>query len=102
MIALVKFSGFLRGGSAQIEQISKDSKRQYKIIPDELNFYRKHGIPIPRETFYDRYNRRFKLITSFKLYKSKSSKSGKDILTCYNPKDNQIVWSEEEYKNEFE
>lgn len=82
--------------------ISKNTKRHYKITQDEFNFYKKHSIPIPRESFYERYSKRFKLATSFKLYKSKSSKSGIDILTSYNPNDNQIVWSIEEYKKNFE
>jgi len=82
--------------------ISKGTKRQYKITEDELNFYKKNNIPIPRESFYERYERRFKLATSFKLYKSKSSKSGVDILTSYDPSNNQIVWSIEEYKKHFE
>jgi hypothetical protein len=41
-------------------------------------------------------------MTSFKLYNSKSSKSGEKIITSYNPEDNQIVYSLEEYKKEFE
>ncbi|MFA7192344.1 MAG: hypothetical protein WC089_03545 [Candidatus Paceibacterota bacterium] len=82
--------------------VSKKTQRYYKITPDELAFYRKHSIPIPRESFYERYNRRFKLSTSFRLYKSKSSKSGDDVVTCYDPSDNNIVWSLDEYKNEFE
>jgi hypothetical protein len=81
---------------------SPKTQRQYKITKDELIFYRKHNIPLPRESFYERYNRRFKLSTSFKLYKSKSSKSGIDIVTCYDPKESHIVWSEDEYKAEFE
>jgi hypothetical protein len=82
--------------------ISKSTKRHYKITQDELSFYKKHNIPIPRESFYERYERRFKLATSYKLFKSKSSKSGIEILTSYNPNDNQIVWSIEEYKKNFE
>jgi hypothetical protein len=76
--------------------------RQFKITKDELYFYKKYKIPIPRESFYERAIRRSKFMTSFNLYNSKSSKSGKDIITCYDPKDNFIVYSMEEYKNEFE
>ncbi|MFA6386793.1 MAG: hypothetical protein WCW04_03455 [Candidatus Paceibacterota bacterium] len=76
--------------------------RQYRITQDELSFYRKYQIPIPRESFYDRFARRSKLMTSFKLYKSKSSKSGEEIITSHNPNDELTVYSIDEYKKEFE
>jgi hypothetical protein len=85
-----------------LNKIFISNQRQFKITEGELSFYRKYNIPIPRESFYERYGRRLKLMTSFKLYNSKSSKSGEKIITSYNPEDNQIVYSLEEYKKEFE
>ena len=85
-----------------LNNIYVSNGRQYKITKDELNFYKKYQIPIPRESFHDRFIRRSKLMTSFKLYKSKSSKSGEEIVTSHDPKDGLNVYSINEYKKEFE
>jgi len=85
-----------------LNNVYTSNGRQYKITKNELSFYKKYQIPIPRESFYDRFVRRSKLMTSFKLYKSKSSKSGKDIVTSHNPNEGLIVYSIDEYKKEFE
>lgn len=81
---------------------SKSSGRQYKITEQELFFYRKYSIPLPRESFYDRYHRRLRDMTTFRIFKSKSVESGKDIYTYINPQDNFPVLTEEEYKKYFE
>jgi len=85
-----------------LNKVITSKGRQYKITSDELSFYRKYQIPIPRESFYDRYSRRLKQMTSFKLYNTESSKSGDPIITSYNPKESCRVYSIEEYKKEFE
>lgn len=43
--------------------------RNYKIMQNELIFYKKLQIPIPRRCFYCRHNARLKKINPFKLYK---------------------------------
>jgi hypothetical protein len=47
-----------------------ECKRNYKIIQNELNFYRKMGIPIPRRCFYCRHAKRvkFRVPHLFKLW----------------------------------
>ncbi|MBI2627645.1 hypothetical protein HYW72_01810 [Candidatus Nomurabacteria bacterium] len=45
-----------------------DCKRNYKIIPNELIFYRKMKIPIPRRCFYCRHANRLKKRNPFKLW----------------------------------
>jgi len=42
--------------------------RNYKIVKNELNFYKKHLIPIPHKCFYCRNSERLKLENPFKLW----------------------------------
>jgi hypothetical protein len=82
--------------------ISNSSKKRYRITRDELTFYRKYKIPLPRESFFERYERRRKLASSFFLYERTSNKSGVPIVASYPPDALEKVWSIEEYKKEFE
>ena len=45
-----------------------DCKRNYKIVPNELIFYRKMKIPVPRRCFYCRHEARLKRRNPFKLW----------------------------------
>ena len=45
-----------------------ECKRNYKIVQNELNFYRKMKIPIPRRCFYCRHANRVKRRNPFKLW----------------------------------
>jgi hypothetical protein len=45
--------------------------RNYKIVPDELVFYKKWQIPIPRKCFFCRVSRRFKLRGPSRLWRRK-------------------------------
>jgi hypothetical protein len=45
-----------------------ECKRNYKIVPNELIFYRKMKIPIPRRCFYCRHAARIKRRNPFKLW----------------------------------
>ncbi len=87
-----------------LEQIilSKSSTKKYKITEQELLFYRKYKIPLPRESFFERHSRRHKIASSFRIYNRKSDKSGIDIISSYPPNTPEIVWSNDEYKAEFE
>ena len=82
--------------------LSKSSARKYRIIERELNFYRKHKIPLPRESFFERNERRHKMATSYHFYERKSDKSRKTIMSSYSPDAPGKVWSIDEYRAEFE
>lgn len=82
--------------------ISKSSNRKYRITQQELLFYRKYKIPLPRESFFERHEKRSRMATSFRLYERKSDKSGKPIVTSYPPDAPEKIWSIDEYKAEFE
>ena len=45
-----------------------DCKRNYKIVPNELIFYRKMGIPVARRCFYCRHKDRVRRRNPFKLW----------------------------------
>jgi len=45
-----------------------DCKRNYKIVQNELNFYKKMQIPIPHRCFYCRHTNRLKRTNPFKLW----------------------------------
>lgn len=46
-------------------------KRNYKIIPAELKFYKKIKAPVPRRCFYCRHRKRFELSNPSKLWRRK-------------------------------
>ena len=96
-------------------------KRNYKIIPNELIFYRKMSIPIPRRCFYCRHEARLKRRNPFKLWhrtcmcdptsqsydgRSKTnhfhggSKCEVEFETSYSPDRPEIVYCEKCYQAE--
>ena len=82
--------------------LSKNSKKKFRITEQELQFYRKYGIPLPRESFFERHERRHNIASSFKLFARKSDKSGIDIVASYSPNATEKVWGIDEYKAEFD
>ena len=76
--------------------------RNYKIIPNELAFYKKWQIPIPRNCFFCRFKKRFSLRTPSKLWHRKCMKEGCDneFETSYVPDRPEIVYCERCYQAE--
>lgn len=60
-------------------------KKNYKIIPQELAFYRKKMLPIPRLCHDCRHSDRMSLRNPRKLWKRSCSKCGVTIETTYSP-----------------
>ena len=77
-------------------------KRNYKIIPDELNFYRKWNIPIPRNCFFCRLENRFKLRGPSKLWHRACMNEGctNTFETSYAPERPEIIYCEKCYQEE--
>ncbi len=77
-------------------------KRNYKIVPDELAFYRKWKIPIPVKCFFCRLKKRFELRGPSKLWHRKCMKPGciNEFETSYAPNRPEIVYCEVCYQNE--
>lgn len=68
--------------------------KNYKIIPEELRFYRQQSLPIPLKCHDCRHEDRFKLRNSRNLYARNCQKCAKPIETTYDPKDPEVVYCE--------
>ncbi len=73
------------------------SGKPYKIIPQELKFYRRMGIPIPRRTPAERHLRRLALRNPRHLWTRACAKCSKEIQTTYSPDRPEIVYCEDCY-----
>ncbi|MEA3399535.1 MAG: hypothetical protein U9R00_03450 [Patescibacteria group bacterium] len=74
--------------------------RNYKIVKNELIFYKKHSIPVPRKCFNCRTYNRVKKCNPLKLREKTCMKDGCDnkFKTAYS--DSEIVYCEKCYQNE--
>ncbi len=87
-----------------------DCKRNYKIVPNELIFYRKMKIPIPRRCFYCRHANRLKKRNPFKLWHRQCMCEKKhahheeqcdiEFETTYAPERPEIIYCEKCYQQE--
>lgn len=78
----------------------KDCNRNYKITEQELLFYKKMNLPIPRKCFYCRHQDRIKRRGPYKFWNRNCAKCDKDIVTNYAPERPEIVYCERCYQNE--
>ena len=76
------------------------SKRPFKLIPQELKFYREHNIPVPHLHPDERHKARMKLRNPRKLYDRQCMKCNKEIQTTYAPERSETVYCEECYLKE--
>ncbi len=77
-------------------------QRNYKIVGEELKFYKKWNIPIPRYCFFCRLKNRFELRNPSKLWHRKCMKEGcnNEFDTSYAPERPEIIYCESCYLNE--
>ncbi|MBI2453347.1 hypothetical protein HYV56_01445 [Candidatus Peregrinibacteria bacterium] len=73
--------------------------KNFRITVQELKFYQKMGIPIPRTCNECRHSHRMKLRNPRKLWKRTCQKCGKKIETSYSPNRPEIIYCEECYIN---
>ncbi len=74
--------------------------RNYKITEQELSFYRKMQLPVPRECFYCRYADRIRRRGPYTFWDRQCSFCSKNITTNYSPDRPEIVYCEECYQRE--
>ncbi len=67
----------------------------YKIIPQELAFYRQMNLPLPRLCFEERQRHRFALRNPRKLWQRQCGKCGKKIRTTYAPDRPESIYCEQ-------
>ncbi len=71
--------------------------RNYKIIEQELKFYKEQGVPIPKECFYCRHAHRFAMRNPRKIIDRKCDKCSVDIKTTYSTDRQEKVYCEKCY-----
>jgi hypothetical protein len=76
------------------------TKRPFRIIKQELDFYRKMKLPIPHFHPDERHRRRMALRNPRKLWKRTCMKCKKEIQTTYAPERPEIVYCESCYLKE--
>jgi len=72
----------------------------FRITQDELNFYKKVGLPLPHLCHNCRTFERLAQRTGLQLYVRKCDKCGKGIETSYAPERPEIVYCEQCYQQE--
>ncbi len=77
-----------------------DCNRNYKITEQELLFYRKMILPIPRKCFYCRHKDRIIRRGPYKFWNRNCAKCDKKITTNYAPDRPEIVYCEKCYQQE--
>ena len=70
------------------------SGKQFKIIPQELMFYRKHNIPLPTVCPDERNKRRMSLRNPLRLWNRECDKCSTPIESSYQPGRPEIVYCE--------
>ncbi|MFH0838255.1 MAG: hypothetical protein V1880_03240 [Patescibacteria group bacterium] len=76
------------------------TNRPFRIIPQELKFYRAHQLPLPHRHPDQRYQDRLAWLNPRKLYDRKCAKCQTAIRTTYSPDRPEIVYCEQCYLKE--
>lgn len=76
------------------------SGKPFRIIKQELEFYRKHSLPIPRRHPDVRHMDRMKMRNPRKLFERKCDKCNKDMITTYAPERPERVYCQGCYDRE--
>ena len=74
------------------------SKRLFKITPQELKFYRKNNLPIPRLHSDERHNQRADLRNPRKLFPRACAKCAKPLQSTYPPDRPETIYCEQCYQ----
>jgi hypothetical protein len=82
------------------ERDSPFSVGAYRITPNELSFYRRMDLPLPRVCFDIRHTRRLSKRPKLSLSKRSCSKCGVEVETVYTEEYAPIIYCEDCYKQE--
>ncbi len=75
----------------------KKSSKFYKIMPQELKFYKTIGIPLPRICPDQRHKDRMEIRNPRQLWDRKCDKCGVDLKSTYDPKKTETIYCEKCY-----
>ena len=87
-------------GCADAGKCNHQCTEAFKITPDDLNFYKRMGIPVPKLCPNCRHFARLAQRAPNKLYDRKCAKCGKEIQTTYAPDRPEIVYCKQCYQKE--
>ena len=79
----------------------EDCGRNYRVLNQDLVFYRKYQVPVPRHCVFCRHNQRMSLRMRYELNERTCEKCGKAIQTPYRESDPEKVYCEECYRAEI-
>jgi hypothetical protein len=77
-----------------------DCGKNYKIIEQEFNFYKKINLPIPRQCPTCRHLRRIKIRTPQKLWERECFSCKKSLKSSYDPSRSEKIYCDECYNKE--
>ena len=75
--------------------------KPYRIVPQEMKFYRDHKIPLPRLCPDERHLARFSYINPLQLRASQCAKCGTDMMETSYPQGTENIWCNDCYTKEF-
>lgn len=86
-------------------------QRNYKIIPQELKFYKAKNIPLPRKCYTCRYQERIQLRNTYKLWQRQcmctqidhdhAGRCSTEFSTTYSPERKELIYCEVCYQKEI-
>jgi hypothetical protein len=76
------------------------TSKPFRVIKQELDFYRQQRLPLPRLHPNERYAERMQLSNPFRLWKRPCKKCGREMETTYAPERPEVVYCEECYLKE--
>jgi hypothetical protein len=91
----------VKDGILNIGIMSEGNGKPFRIVKDELDFYRRKNIAIPNLTPYERIINRFKFVNNFKVFNNKCFKCGIDILSSYSTSEGYKPYCDDCYKKEI-
>ncbi|MFA6386154.1 MAG: hypothetical protein WCW04_00050 [Candidatus Paceibacterota bacterium] len=81
--------------------LSELTGKPFRVTKEELEFYRKKNIAVPKLTPYERIIERFKYVSNFKVFYDKCFNCGIEILSSYRNSDGYKPYCDDCYKKEI-
>ena len=96
----IKYSGYVPDDILNLAITCEVTSKPFRIISQELEFYRKHNLPIPRRHPDQRHLDRMSLRNPRKLFQRECYKCDVKIQTTYAPNRLEKVYCENCYNKE--
>lgn len=81
--------------------VSSESGKAFRITTEELRWYRRLGVPLPRAAYDERMESRAKRCGGIKLYRRRCDRSGEALSSIYPENCGFPVWQRDIYMKEF-